>query len=199
MDDKNFKTLKQIFSQLETSGGKNINHKTITKGIHKDDTAIGEYGLMPKSIQTQARRNIRDGVATPLDYAIADTDSKSVTEMIKRNPEAEKYYAETMMKRSLNAAKGDPKDAYFKWVYGDEANLEEVKPRDTNNIEKRFSKVLDYLAPMSKAPEKTFEIPALEEAVNLQEPEKELLALTPDKRSKARDIASPSMIRLRKP
>ena len=36
-------------SQNESSGGKNINHKTETSGLHAGDTAMGAYGLMPKT------------------------------------------------------------------------------------------------------------------------------------------------------
>ena len=47
MDRKKFL---QLMSLLESSGGKNLKHEEITQGIHAGDTAQGQYGLMPNTI-----------------------------------------------------------------------------------------------------------------------------------------------------
>ena len=42
--------------QIESSGGKDTNHKTMEEGIHKGTAALGDYGLMPNTIREIARR-----------------------------------------------------------------------------------------------------------------------------------------------
>jgi hypothetical protein len=54
-----------LISQLESSGGKNLAHKTIESGIHAGDTAIGQYGLMPNTIEEMARRSGRGPASVP--------------------------------------------------------------------------------------------------------------------------------------
>ena len=46
----------QAMSMLESSGGKNLNHKTIKRGIHAGDAATGQYGLMPNTIDEMKHR-----------------------------------------------------------------------------------------------------------------------------------------------
>lgn len=53
--DKKAKFL-QAMSMLESSGGKNLKHKTIKHGIHAGDAATGQYGLMPNTIDEMKRR-----------------------------------------------------------------------------------------------------------------------------------------------
>lgn len=184
------KAFKRIVSMLESSGGRNVDHKTAPDPLHEGDKAYGEYGLMPKSVQTQARRNIRDGVAQPIDYAIKDSDSNLVKEMLKNNKDAEDYYTDTMLGKSLSRSKGDPEEAYYRWVYGDNANIEKAK-QENPSISKRFKKMLDVIAPMSSSTAPTYDIPALEAMVDKEEP-KEIVAASKmrDTSPKIRDIAS---------
>lgn len=47
--------LKKI-AMLESSGGKNINHKTMESGLHEGDAAVGNYGIMPETMVEITRR-----------------------------------------------------------------------------------------------------------------------------------------------
>lgn len=48
---KQLKDFLQKISMLESSGGQNTNHRTIASGPQAGDTAIGNYGLMPNSME----------------------------------------------------------------------------------------------------------------------------------------------------
>jgi hypothetical protein len=62
--DKKSKFLKAM-SMLESSGGKNLNHKTIQHGIHAGDAATGQYGLMPNTIDEMQHRAELAGEEVP--------------------------------------------------------------------------------------------------------------------------------------
>lgn len=57
--------------QLETSGGKNLEHPTIHSGIHAGDTAEGEYGMMPNTMDEMRSRypSSFNEQSAPEDYA----------------------------------------------------------------------------------------------------------------------------------
>lgn len=51
-------------SQIESSGGKNINHPISNAPIHRGEQAVGQYGLMPNTIQEMANRSGGRGPAS---------------------------------------------------------------------------------------------------------------------------------------
>lgn len=61
MDVRDYKSqqiqdfLKKI-AMLESSGGRNTNHKEVESGPQSGETAIGAYGLMPHTIEELAKR-----------------------------------------------------------------------------------------------------------------------------------------------
>jgi hypothetical protein len=58
-------------SQLETSSGKNLNHKPVTRGVNAGDTAEGVYGIMPNTMDELDNRypTAFNENSTPEDYA----------------------------------------------------------------------------------------------------------------------------------
>ena len=83
MDRERFK---RLISILESSGGKQLQHKPMSSGIHEGTKAMGEYGLMPNTAQQLARSNINKGQGTPLDEVIANIDPSQIEEVLKDNP-----------------------------------------------------------------------------------------------------------------
>lgn len=55
--DKGRKKFKDVIRMLESSGGKNTKHKTIQSGLHEGDTAGGDYGIMPNTMDEMLNRN----------------------------------------------------------------------------------------------------------------------------------------------
>ena len=135
MDEKERRRFKKVISQLESSGGKNTKHKMMTKGLHKGDTAIGEYGLMPLTIQDAAKMRVRQGIADEMDEKIAKMTVAEVKALVpglvkEFTPEYEKY-ADTLSEHVLKKYE-DPKLAAFAWNQGHYTEPEKIKKMITN-------------------------------------------------------------------
>lgn len=114
-------------SQLESSGGKNTEHSTITSGIHAGDAARGEYGLMPNTREEMMRK-----------YRNLASDS------------SDKAISEKLAEEVLNKAKGDEALAATMWQYGHntpEDKFQDLKNKDRynkyNELRKEVPEALD--------------------------------------------------------
>lgn len=118
MDDDKINALLKKISQLESSGGTNINHDLIQSGIHSGDSAIGQYGLMPNTIEEIARRNqMKDVLAIPRE----ELSNKFTPEM--ENQVARKL-AELVLKRSG----GNEEQAAYRWNMGHNMPSRKITP-----------------------------------------------------------------------
>jgi hypothetical protein len=98
--------------ELESSGGKNVNHATIQFRIHAGDAALGQYGLMPNTIKEVLGR----GPASS-----------------EFNSDIEADAAETLAKKILNKTGGDQEKAAYMWNRGhhiDPAQISDQKLDD---------------------------------------------------------------------
>lgn len=94
MDPREFKALqkKKLLDKigiLESSGGVDTDHPEIKQGIQKGDTAIGEYGLMPNTLEEMAKRYPSD--------ITAGMSKEELAEKAKNDPEFAKTMAATMV------------------------------------------------------------------------------------------------------
>ena len=97
-------------SQIESNGGKNLNHPIMQGGIHAGEQAIGKYGLMPNTVEEMARRTRGPASVTP------------------GSPE-EQAVAQQLAERVLNRFQ-DPEMAAYAWNSGHNLTPKEVKERD---------------------------------------------------------------------
>lgn len=120
-NDKINALLKKI-SQLESSGGTNINHDLMQHGIHTGDRAIGQYGLMPNTIQEVARRNqMKDVLAIPKEELSS-----------KFTPEMENQVARKLAELVLTRSKGDEEKAAYRWNMGHNMPSNRITPEALN-------------------------------------------------------------------
>jgi len=102
-------------SQLETSGGKNLNHETVKEGPLKGETAEGKHGHMPSTQRDMIKR-----------YP-ANLDENSTPEEIDRQ----------LAEHVLNRAKGDETLASGLWRHGHNRRMVHQAPlqdpRDIRN------------------------------------------------------------------
>lgn len=72
-NNPNLQRFLHYISQLESSGGKNLEHKQIENGLHAGDVAEGQYGMMPNTMEELSKRNPSSLTkeSTPDDYANA--------------------------------------------------------------------------------------------------------------------------------
>src|SRR5260221_13177133 len=82
----NIKDFLQKIQQIESSGGKNLEHPTVEGGIQAGDQAIGRYGLMPNTIKELVNRRRLEGTSTPELQDLSQIDGQSMKQHIEANP-----------------------------------------------------------------------------------------------------------------
>ena len=112
--EKNIGKFLKNISMIESSGGKNTNHREMKAGIHSGDSAIGSYGLMPNTIKEMAGRM---GKKHPLN-AYSKMDSNSITDSIKKNPDHEHGIAKFMANHLHDKFGGDENKMAYSWNQG---------------------------------------------------------------------------------
>lgn len=102
--------LKKI-AMLESSGGKNTNHKTVDSGVQAGETAYGDYGLMPNTVEELANRY-------PSDVYPKDADKQDLMEKMQADPNFEKNMAQTMSSYLLQKRGLTPEEAAAAYFEG---------------------------------------------------------------------------------
>jgi hypothetical protein len=122
----------QAIRLTESSGGTNTNHATMKRGIHAGTAAIGDYGLMPNTVNEMA---VRMGRKHPLN-SYAKMDQNEIRDSFKKNPDHEKQMADFMADHVNKRFGGDERKMAYAWFQGH--NL-------TNNHFKNDEKHKNYL------------------------------------------------------
>lgn len=104
-------------SKIESSDNPNAIHKIITSGMHKGDRAIGQYGLMPKTIDELVNRN-RDLKITP----------EEARERAKVDPEFARVLATRLANLVLKNQSGNEEAAAYSWNQGHNLEPEQITP-----------------------------------------------------------------------
>lgn len=117
MDDKIKQFLSRI-SQLETSGGKNLKHRTINKGLQAGQTAIGRYGLLNNTIQEVLNRKKMANELSPELAGLRNKDQEFVRQTLSNNPALEEEIAGSLAQRILERNKGNEAAAAYSWLMG---------------------------------------------------------------------------------
>ena len=104
----------------ESSGGKNINHHTMSDGLHKGMTAGGPWGMMPHSAAFILKQDPELAKKYPkLAEAAADVQNnhKAFTDAFNSDPETAADFAIASYKRRKGKTKSDQQLAYS-WLNG---------------------------------------------------------------------------------
>lgn len=125
MDEKTRQFL-NIISQIESSGGKNVNHKPMTEGLHAGTTAYGEFGITPNTTKDVVNRlNSIDKLSdntSPI-YAMP---TEKINDYLKQNPEAEREIASFLARNLLARHKGNDEAAAYSWNMGSSLTPEQI-------------------------------------------------------------------------
>lgn len=108
----------RLMRMLESSGGKNTNHKTVTYGPQAGTTAMGDSGLMPNTLKELANRKILKGNADLVDEQIKRVPADEVEYYIERFPEKKEEYESQLADKVLKTAGGDLGLAATAWKWG---------------------------------------------------------------------------------
>lgn len=147
--------LKKIMSLLESSNRDQVTHRTMKDGMHKGDSAMGRYGVMPNTAKEMAVRNIADNTGSPLDGAIKSSSTANVKLMLKDNPDKYDQYVNDLAEHTLNNAEGDVPAAAAGWLFGHNLSAEQMRQKLEENpkYKERVNSAIDTLH-LKSEPEK---------------------------------------------
>lgn len=117
-------------AELESSSGKDTQHKTVESGIQAGDTAIGRYGLMPKTIDEMVNRATKSKTITPEMKSLIGMSGEEKKEYLETHPEVEYKVAEQLATQVLGKQGGDEEKAAYSWLYGHNLSPEKIEARN---------------------------------------------------------------------
>lgn len=114
----------EAIAEVESSGGKNLAHKKMMRGMHKGSSAIGKYGLMPSTIKETEK-------------SLQDLSEEEIKRKMMRDEELEqrvasKYY--DRLRKQLDS--NDPGKIGYGWFQGITGAKKDIKKG--KDIEKHF-------------------------------------------------------------
>lgn len=136
MADKIDAFLERI-TQLESSGGKNLKHKTVTaEGSNKGETAVGRFGIMPNTATDILKR-------AKLPEAALSKEELQVK--LATDPKFERKVARVLASYLLEKHGNDPEKAAFSWRMGHNIETPELtdKKLESSDYVQEFKKLPD--------------------------------------------------------
>jgi hypothetical protein len=108
-------------AQVESSGGKDVKHDTMNRGMHAGHTAGGPWGLMPKTAAyiLRADKNLRKKYPQLTEKSKdLDTHHGAITSAMNDNPEVAFDFAKALHDRKSWIFDGDPHKIAHAWYFG---------------------------------------------------------------------------------
>ena len=126
----------------ESSEGKNLNHKTMDKGMHKGQTAGGPWGMMPKTVDYVMKMSPKLRQKYP---ELTKGDHKKVTEILNKDPKAAYELAKTLHGHLDKVYGGDTNKMLHAWHYGINGTNKAVKGGQDLSKDAYVQKISNYL------------------------------------------------------
>jgi len=108
----------ELIRQIESSGGKNVDHRTMASGLHKGQAAMGEYGIMPKTAEEFVNRRKMRGQFGPDEAIMAQLNPKELKEFLAEQDRVEQNLAGDIAEHVLRRSGGDEDKAAYMWNMG---------------------------------------------------------------------------------
>lgn len=116
---------KKVLSELESSGGINTEHKTITSGIHKGTSAKGQYGLMLNTAKEMAKRKAKkDNADLELLNIQSDDEFESY---LQKYPQKYDEMVNRLVNHVWQKSVGDIPTAATMWRWGHNLSKEKAE------------------------------------------------------------------------
>lgn len=135
----------KLMSQLESSGGKNLNHKPSVHGTNPGDTAIGQYGIMPQTAYEVVHPTGGKVQTDPNMWQYNDLDKNQLAAEVAKNPDLEKAIAGQYADKVLNRAQS-PEAASQMWLQGASHPISSYDLPDIQRVQK-FQQLRNALNP----------------------------------------------------
>lgn len=135
--------------QLESSGGKDTNHKPVSSGKFKGNKAIGKWGMLKSTIDEMTMRMRAKGAITPEFQQLEPMSRDMTEEYFKKNPQVELNLARKLAEHVTSRQRGDLHRAAFSWLHGHNLHPQDIPDNKLVNSEyvskfKHLDKVNPY-------------------------------------------------------
>lgn len=161
MDQARVQEFLDRIGQIESAGGKYTDHKTLQSGMHKGQSAIGTYGLMPQTVDELANRS-----DDPKIRALKSMSDDEKRKLLAPGSELERQLAMQLAEQVLTKQGGDEQKAAFAWLYGHNLPPEEIEKRgylDKDYVQK-YSKLANMMHNRTPASMPSDEVLALNDS-----------------------------------
>lgn len=137
----------ELIRQIESSGGKNVDHRTLASGLHKGQAAMGEYGIMPKTAEEFVGRRKRRGQFGPDEALMAQMSPKELKEFLAGQDRIEQNLAGDIAEHVLRRSRGDDEKAAYMWNMGHNKVASNIsdKSLDKSDYVNKFRKLKQML------------------------------------------------------
>lgn len=137
--NKKIDSFLQAISMVESSDGKNVNHKRLKNGIHAGDAAVGSYGLMPNTVKNIA--GLMDK-GHPLRRKYLKMNNEDIEASLSKNPSHQKELASHLATKLHDKFGGDESKMAYSWNQGH--NLQPEHFKDSHKDYKNHDYVQKY-------------------------------------------------------
>ena len=135
-------------AQAESSGGQNLNHKTLESGQHKGQTAGGPWGMMPKTAAyvmkiSKALKKKYPEMAKSAENL--DANHKKITESLNSDPKLALEFAKTLYNHLKSVHGKDANKILHSWHYGITGTKKAVGEGKDLSKDEYVQKISNYL------------------------------------------------------
>jgi hypothetical protein len=113
--------------EIETSSGKNKNHKTMKDGMHEGQRAVGNFGFMPKTIKEMTKR-MGDEAPAGLRPITEIKDEQEMADLVAQDPELEQAVADKLYNHVDKRFGGDVEKMNYSWEQGHNIAPDKITP-----------------------------------------------------------------------
>lgn len=135
-------------AQVESTGGENLNHETLSSGQHKGQTAGGPWGMMPKTAAYTLKVSKKLRQKYPeLAKQVGDlgANHKKVTELLNKDPKMAYEFANTLLTHIKSVHGDDPNKIIHSWHHGIEGTNKAVKNKKDLSTDEYVQKITNHL------------------------------------------------------
>ncbi len=117
-------------SQIESGSNTNTNHAVMPAGIHEGQKAVGQYGLMPNTINEMSNRMKTEGrlpqeIKLMREMGLSD---QQIADKVAQDPELEQQLADRLYEHVNKRFAGDEEKMNHSWMYGHNLSPDKITP-----------------------------------------------------------------------
>jgi hypothetical protein len=103
--------------QIESSNGKDTNHRLMKTGIHAGQHAMGRWGLMPKTV-AEVEKRFKLAKTFPILANVNKLDNQELNDFFSEHPNAELIVARALARHIIRIQDGNMAKASYAWLHG---------------------------------------------------------------------------------